>query len=118
MGKELFHTIVDLTVIKIDFAELPSGKRLQHVVFDVKMRLEGDDQLVQIPSVTVTQESLPVLEQTGFIDSSKSFISPTLFCNLFPYHILFDDTLRIKQCGVTIQKMSHNQVQSGKTVHA
>ena len=114
VGRELFDTTVDFSILSIDFVNLPSGKKLQHVIFDVTMRLDGDDKLIQVPSVTVSQGDLPILEKTGFLGGCESFISPRLFCRLFPYHILFDDTLRIKQCGVTIQKMSHSKVEPGE----
>ena len=32
-------------------------------------------------------------------------ISSEQFCNAFPYHIIFDSELQIKQCGMMIQRL-------------
>ena len=112
VGKELFNTTVDITVVKVDHVGLPSGKQLQHVIFDVKMT-DVDQNLIIVPSVTVSQG---LYDEEEVADEWPSLISPKIFCNLFPYHILFDDEMRIKQCGVTIQKMSHYKVNPGNVI--
>ena len=100
-------------MVNIDHVGLPSGKQLQHVIFDVKMT-DADQDLIIVPSVTVSQGLYDDDEQVA--DEWPSLISPKIFCNLFPYHILFDDQMRIKQCGVTIQKMSHYKVNPGNDI--
>ena len=112
VGKELFNTTVDITVVNVDHVGLPSGKQLQHVIFDVKMT-DADQDMLIVPSVTVSQG---LYDDDEVAEEWPSLISPKIFCNLFPYHILFDDKMRIKQCGVTIQKMSHYKVNPGNDI--
>ncbi|XP_064413007.1 guanylate cyclase soluble subunit beta-2 [Latimeria chalumnae] len=35
----------------------------------------------------------------------RLWVEEKIFCNAFPFHIVFDETLRIKQAGVNIQKL-------------
>ena len=98
--------------MNVDHVGLPSGKQLQHVIFDVKMT-DADQDMLIVPSVTVSQG---LYDDDEVAEEWPSLISPKIFCNLFPYHILFDDKMRIKQCGVTIQKMSHYKVNPGNDI--
>lgn len=34
--------------------------------------------------------------------SSKQMMSPKTFCNAFPFHIIFDKNMNIRQCGTSI----------------
>ena len=34
----------------------------------------------------------------------KSFLTPKMFCDVFPFHVVFDRNLIIQQCGVNIKK--------------
>ena len=37
--------------------------------------------------------------------SNKPMMSPKTFCNAFPFHIIFDKQLLIKQCGTSISRV-------------
>lgn len=37
--------------------------------------------------------------------SSKPIMSPKTFCNTFPFHIIFDKHMIIKQCGTSISRV-------------
>ena len=38
----------------------------------------------------------------------STIINGKLFCDLFPFHVVFDKDLIIKQCGTKLQKMAGN----------
>ena len=37
--------------------------------------------------------------------SNKQMMSPKTFCNAFPFHIIFDKQMQIKQCGTSISRV-------------
>lgn len=37
--------------------------------------------------------------------SSKQIMSPKTFCNAFPFHIIFDSQMNIRQCGTSIARL-------------
>lgn len=45
--------------------------------------------------------------------SKKSIVSCRNFCQLFPFHVLFDGDLIIKQLGVNLFKLSRRRVEAG-----
>ena len=44
-------------------------------------------------------------ETASFTFPKKPLVTPETFCNLFPFHMLFDRDLVISQCGVAVQRM-------------
>lgn len=52
----------------------------------------------------------------NLIVPTKTYVSPKFFCELFPFHIVIDMNMRIKQCGLSVQKMSDGSSFLGKTL--
>ena len=53
-------------------------------------------------------------QEKGFIPD-ETVISAKTFCHLFPFHIVFDDQLIIKQCGLNVQRMCVVDVSDNNT---
>ena len=131
VGKELFHTEVKAEVIDIqnEATELEARRKAneddtsessdysqmrykEHVTFRVTL----NDKVTQYKQKVKAEElenkngttdlSLVPMKNIDFNLSypESSYISPRNFCTVFPYHVIFDSNLLIKQCGVQLQK--------------
>lgn len=47
----------------------------------------------------------------------ETLISPRTLTTLLPYHLVFDASMRISQCGVNIQRLSSGKVKPGERAH-
>lgn len=47
-----------------------------------------------------------VRDESFFSSDVEGLLSPAILCRIFPFHILFDNQLRVKQCGSTVYHMS------------
>ena len=85
---------------------MANGQQQHHVTFKVSGVLGKN------ASVHVTEDE----NDNKIALPEETIITAELFCNLFPFHIVFDMDLIIKQCGVNIQKMAYLKGFVGKRV--
>ncbi|KAK7488573.1 hypothetical protein BaRGS_00020190 [Batillaria attramentaria] len=114
-GKEIFNHTVELKRLTTVREDLGEDKFQEHTVFNVRF-----PDLVVRPQVSVAQTPSPVREVDSASQSDKlhpqspRILSPidqaiTLngqqFCKTFPYHVFFDTTLTILQCGDALRRL-------------
>ena len=113
-------------------AETIEGTTQEHVSFRLRVNSLLDGNLQQndaenmrlIEQVYTPTEDLEVdgRQSRTFMDQRRSsvfsvadlniqypestIISGKIFCDLFPFHVVFDKDLVIKQCGIKLQKMA------------
>ena len=113
-------------------AETIEGTTQEHVSFRLRVNSLLDGNLQQndaenmrlIEQVYTPNEDLEVdgRQSRTFMDRRRSsvfsvadlniqypestIISGKIFCDLFPFHVVFDKDLVIKQCGIKLQKMA------------
>ncbi|XP_045165881.1 guanylate cyclase soluble subunit beta-2-like isoform X5 [Mercenaria mercenaria] len=95
VARDLYNQEADISVVDKSQEVISGGKTQEHVTFRVVLTRQDDTK-----SLTEFQPSFP----------SEFFISAEQFCNAFPYHIIFDSNLEIKQCGMMIQRLLRTQV--------
>ncbi len=93
VGKELYNQKVELTVQEITEENLGSST-VHHTVFSVVIE-------------TGKNRKSSAKGNHRYHMPDSSLITPRSFCELFPFHILFDSDLVIKQCGSNIARWSH-----------
>ncbi|KAK7488571.1 hypothetical protein BaRGS_00020188, partial [Batillaria attramentaria] len=108
VGTEIFNQNVRLELISTELNDLGAGRSQEHSVFTVYF-LDDDDTSRKPPEgVEVTQQHL---ESTA-VQAAKTrpprqriTLSGELFCETFPYHVIFDENLTIHQCGDNLERM-------------
>ncbi len=97
--------------MEIDVEQLEKNKVQHHVTFEITYphHKPHEDKLNMEISVMESPYS-PIYSP----QHHGAIIPTTAFCNLFPYHILFDDSMTIKQCGTILTRMSHNVIRPRK----
>ena len=91
VARDLYNQKADIAVTNKTQATIAGGKTQEHVTFKVTLNvLEHND----AKSISEFNPSFP----NGFQLSAEHF------CNAFPYHIVFDSDLLIRQTGLMIQQ--------------
>ncbi|CAG5127190.1 unnamed protein product [Candidula unifasciata] len=80
VARDLFEQSVEMTVIEQNLEDIGCNQTQEHTAFSLK---------------TLTE-----------FHPDKVLLKASEFCSAFPYHIIFDRELRIKQCGDLVQKHS------------
>lgn len=102
VARDLYHQTASLTLVSRHLETIEGGKPQEHVVFKVTLDdIENDNQ-----SICPADIFTPVFPKEFHISSEQ-------FCNAFPYHIIFNDKLRVRQCGLMIQKLPNLKVTEG-----
>ena len=92
VARDLYNQKADIAVINKTQATIAGGKTQEHVTFKVTLNvLENND---ATKSIREFNPSFP----NGFQLSAEHF------CNAFPYHLVFDSDLLIRQSGLMIQQ--------------
>ncbi|KAL5013480.1 hypothetical protein ScPMuIL_007750, partial [Solemya velum] len=102
VARDLYNQSASLEVISKLQETIKGGKSQEHVVFKVTL----DDIHNTNRSLCQANVFTPVFPKEFHISSEQ-------FCGAFPYHIIFDDKLRVRQCGLMIQKLLHINIADG-----
>ena len=115
VGKKLFNADVTCDVIDQSTEPMLDGNIHHHVTFRVTIIEQSAATIAKTSTGNETQTQdvscVPLLMDT------ETFITPSQFCELFPFHIIFDRTLTIKQCGLNIYKITHMRSHVGKKMN-
>ncbi|KAK2819642.1 hypothetical protein Q7C36_021288 [Tachysurus vachellii] len=117
VAKDFFGSKVTMSILEQPEEAERTGKR-EHVIFLMTQRSEGTKAKTQadggeqreveemVMSESIHQSFCPSYPQRLWIDEEA-------FCNAFPFHIVFDQDLIVKQTGVNIQKFVPGLQQPG-----
>ncbi|KAL8603738.1 hypothetical protein ACOMHN_024354 [Nucella lapillus] len=113
VGLELFGQKVDLTVVSRTQEETAAKIIQHHTVFKVELENTGDTVALvggmsAPPSPTTSERDTP-----DGRDAHNSVLKADDFCSAFPYHLVFDEDLCIRQCGDNIRRITHVSVRDG-----
>ncbi|XP_074644360.1 guanylate cyclase soluble subunit beta-2-like [Tubulanus polymorphus] len=115
---ELFGTRLTISVVSVN-EELvdETAKPQEHVVFLLKLTDDelgvDNNQSASVADLRVISRPCTPASQIGGPQQFMPFcpvdshISNQQFCKMFPYHIVFDENLEIKQSGCILQKLLH-----------
>ena len=132
VGRELYNVEITSEVLEVT-AETIEGVTQDHVTFRLRaqdLTTESSDALnekIQVDSKKQSEieldgkESRLLLRRRGLVSvenlydlnlsyPESTIINGKIFCDLFPFHVVFDKDLIIKQCGTKLQKMSGKYV--------
>lgn len=107
VARDLYQQNATIEVISKKQEIIQGGKTQEHVAFKVVL----ENKLNGLTTNNLAVEKFNPAIPDGF------HISAQQFCHAFPYHIIFDNTLKIKQCGLMIQKMLHQRVEVGSCIN-
>ncbi|XP_033979969.1 guanylate cyclase soluble subunit beta-2 [Trematomus bernacchii] len=123
VAKDIFDSEVTMTIVNQSEEDERTGKK-EHVVFLVKQTNHVNHRGEALPG-TMMERCVPLagekhrLDLTGAVVPSdqgsllctfspcypnKLWVDEKAFCNAFPFHIVFDENLKVMQTGVNIQK--------------
>lgn len=95
MARDLYNQEAEIRFVEKSQELISGGQTQEHVVFRVILKNTDDNK-----SLNEFKPAFP----------TEFHISAEQFCNAFPYHIIFDSNLRIKQCGLMIQRLLKIQI--------
>ena len=104
-AKLLFKSRADFKVLDVTAKELGDGTFDSHVTFEVTILDESISVAKPCSSVVDVATRSVVTSPQLLPDYHSALIGPQVFCNLFPFHVVFDEELTIRQCGANIQKL-------------
>ncbi|XP_073439441.1 guanylate cyclase soluble subunit beta-2-like [Dendrobates tinctorius] len=131
VAKDFFNSEVTMRIIYQTEERERTGKR-EHVIFEVFQKSEGHKKSIK-PKENLDDKEQPHQDQVDLINMlkkshwdiirnvvrfgrgsllntfqpvypSRLWMDEKAFCNEFPFHIVFDKELKIRQAGVNIQK--------------
>ncbi|ESO86153.1 hypothetical protein LOTGIDRAFT_129572, partial [Lottia gigantea] len=123
VGRDIFKQTAEITVLEQSTEEI-GGKKQEHTVFQVfyisshfnshsfdGCKTDEDitiERLSPIGAETVTACPVDPIQMCPFKSSTPANfqLSSEQFCSAFPYHIIFDAELNVKQCGFKIKALS------------
>ena len=106
MSRDLYNQEAQIEVQNISKKQIDGGKTQEHVVFKVILQDKASDDKSKQKCQTLVP-SFP----------SQFKISAEQFCGAFPYHLIFDDKMKIQQCGLSIQRLINRKVKPGSNIH-
>ncbi|XP_046569189.1 guanylate cyclase soluble subunit beta-2-like [Haliotis rubra] len=115
VGRDIFKQKVDITVQEQSREVIDGGKTQEHTVFKVILHkgLENERGSPEGQEERLSPENVAVAVPTNI---SAFHLSAVQFCSAFPYHIIFDECLKIRQCGVMIHKLCPVPIREGMAV--
>uniref|UniRef100_A0A8C6XGR8 guanylate cyclase n=1 Tax=Naja naja TaxID=35670 RepID=A0A8C6XGR8_NAJNA len=110
VARDFFDCEVSLEILEQNVEEERTGKK-EHVVFCILQT----DEIVKKEAISTcedgSQEGKEVCSIGGNLLHTfeplfpeRLWLDERTFCHAFPFHLVFDETLKIKQAGVNIQK--------------
>ncbi|KAL8603728.1 hypothetical protein ACOMHN_024344 [Nucella lapillus] len=109
VGREFFHQSVKLTVVGQGLEDVGLEPKLHHTLFSVEIKdLEAQDSESRVYSIHRRSKrcSHPSYEEQSTDPGSPSIIKAEDFNAAFPYHILLDRFMFIRECGDNIQRLA------------
>ncbi|KAJ6659203.1 hypothetical protein lerEdw1_019248, partial [Lerista edwardsae] len=116
VARDFFNSEVKLEVLHLNVEEERTGKK-EHVVFSISEKNEEAESKIKEKGNAERGGfqgdkevlKLVLLLGTSFVPLShwspeRLWVDRRTFCSTFPFHVVFDETLEIKQMGVNIQK--------------
>ncbi|KAL3045883.1 hypothetical protein OYC64_014020 [Pagothenia borchgrevinki] len=122
VAKDIFDSEVTMTIVNQSEEDERTGKK-EHVVFLVKQTnhvnhrgalpgtmmeryvpLTGEKHRLDLTGAVVPSDQESLLCTFSPCYPNKLWVDEKAFCNAFPFHIVFDDNLKVMQTGVNIQK--------------
>ncbi|XP_072526998.1 guanylate cyclase soluble subunit beta-2 [Salminus brasiliensis] len=110
VAKDFFGSKVTMTILEQPEEEERTGKK-EHVIFLMTQTSEGTGKEAHSNGGVVSRETKCLTKMSNSITHSfcpsypkRLWIEEQAFCNAFPFHIVFDQDLIVKQTGVNIQK--------------
>lgn len=105
IANTLYDQKAEISVEKIIKQDIPNGQLDEYVSFHVHLSKKKS---------LDHQDSLPLMGlcvKPSF--PKQSIIQAKHFCNIFPYHLVFDQNFEIKQCGTMIQVLLKLKLENG-----
>ncbi|GLD64771.1 guanylate cyclase soluble subunit beta-2-like protein [Lates japonicus] len=96
VAREFFDSEVTMVVLNQSEEDERTGKK-EHVVFLVKQTNQDHSSYRGVGVFSHQHTFAPCYPDTLWIEEKA-------FCNAFPFHIVFDEDLKVRQTGVNIQK--------------
>lgn len=106
VAREIYNQVAEMEVISISKQQIEGGLDQEHVIFLVKLK--------DIDKKKILDNCLNVFQSNG----SQTSLNTSHFCKAFPYHIVFDENLEIKQCGDMIPKILHMYLKANTSMTA
>ena len=111
----MFHQDVKVEVVNVEKLALKGDSFVHHVTFNVMCTDMKDDITTNdIKGKQIRNIKKRALKKSKAIGKTDLFCVPDApliscqdFCEIFPYHILFDSKLVIKQCGSAVLRWSN-----------
>ena len=100
VSRDLYNQESEVEIVDKVQAVIEGGQTQEHTTFKVILK----DKVTTHDKKVVNKVSQDVKEFIPTFPTSFR-ISAEQFCNAFPYHLVFDSHLRIKQCGMSIQAL-------------
>ncbi|KAH9496327.1 Guanylate cyclase soluble subunit beta-2 [Bulinus truncatus] len=105
VARDLFHQSVDMSIIEQNKEDIGFNQSQEHTAFRVQLRLGDGSSTNCSERLSPDGSSCDERELVEF-NPDTVLLRASDFCSAFPYHIIFDRDLRIRQCGDLIQKHS------------
>ena len=122
VSKRLFHSEIQFKVTNQTVVPMLDGHTQHHVTFLIDIL--DDDTTASRASLRCTTSHMNHVGQTVsplqtslfHAGSCMPMITPKVFCELFPFHIVFNSDLLIQQCGTNLQKMRPLDLYVGRSM--
>ncbi|XP_065182054.1 guanylate cyclase soluble subunit beta-1-like [Sycon ciliatum] len=99
VARSIFHMEVDIEIVETS----QNNPARFHAIFSIIPQEADSARLWQEQSALAPASSLS--SSAGPVSERDDFMSKEAFCQLFPFHILFDRDLVIKQCGHSFARL-------------
>ncbi|ELU08873.1 hypothetical protein CAPTEDRAFT_19651 [Capitella teleta] len=111
VGRELYHQEIQMEPLEITDEAMGDHGHLSHVTFKITIK---DSLESSVAPMHPKKGSIPNLSFCPHMSqdllSERITIQPKTFCNIFPFHVLFDEDLVVKQCGANVARWSHSSL--------
>ncbi|XP_071178793.1 guanylate cyclase soluble subunit beta-2-like [Mytilus edulis] len=112
----LYNQKATITVDSREEQDIENGILDDHVIFTVKLSKNDGNTTVNNKEDSSTIENNKELVCIRPTFPKQTIIQAKHFCNIFPYHLIFDENFVIKQCGSMIQILLKTKMERGSSL--
>ncbi|XP_059145420.1 guanylate cyclase soluble subunit beta-2-like [Physella acuta] len=109
VARDLFQQSVEMSIIEQNKEDIGFNQSQEHTAFSLlttRVQLRSDSAASLASSERLSPEGSSDGKEIVEFNPDTVLLRASDFCAAFPYHIIFDRDLRIRQCGDLIQKHS------------
>ncbi|KAK0045725.1 guanylate cyclase soluble subunit beta-2, partial [Biomphalaria pfeifferi] len=116
VAREIFNQNIDIVFVSSNREFVGQGRDQEHVIFHVSIPHNTETKMSSIDIADNTRTALSPAQKQDIIFQPVT-LNKEQFATAFPYHLIFDEELRLLQYGKSVARLSPVRLREGIPVN-